>query len=111
MAIEPSGGFSTPVVLAGDTTALMAILASLAGLIPSIAGVIALIWYGIQIWESRTVRVFVQRRRERRILRLTAKLAAMQLESTARSARIEIKAAAQVAAQDLRAAQNQPSKD
>lgn len=38
-----------------DTISLAAIVGTLAGLLPVFAGLAGLIWYCIQIWESKTV--------------------------------------------------------
>jgi uncharacterized membrane protein YccC len=85
-----------------DGAAAMAILASLAGWLPPAAAVIGIIWYAIQIWESRTLQDWVQRRYARKIVRLAAKLAALQLHSEANAASIELRGAAKAAAQTLK---------
>lgn len=38
-----------------DVMSAGAIAATFAGLLPPLAGLAGLIWYGIQIWESKTV--------------------------------------------------------
>lgn len=87
---------------AGHILSLFAIVGSFAGLFPAIAALAAVIWYVINIYESRTVQTWVQRRHERRIVALSAKLASLQLRTAARAAGMELKGAAEAAAQTLR---------
>jgi hypothetical protein len=93
---------SHPVGYTLDAAGLLAILGALLGWISPIAALIAILWYSIQIWESRTVQTWVQKRHERRLVRLAAKLAALQLRTAASAASMELKGAAQAAAQTLR---------
>ncbi len=88
----------------GHIISLFALTGSLFGVIPAIAGVAALIWYVIQIVESRTVQEWVHRRNARKIVKLQAELAALELRNAARAARQELSASAEVAAQDIRSA-------
>ena len=46
----------TPVHVGVDLSALGIIMGWLAGYLPAFAALFACIWYGIQIWESKTVR-------------------------------------------------------
>lgn len=87
-----------------DAGAAGAIIASMLGWLPPVAAVLAILWYLLQFWESRTLQSFMQKRTQRRIVRLTAKLAALQLHATADAAAIEIKGAARQAAADLKKA-------
>lgn len=86
-----------------DLGAAAAILAALAGYLPPIAAILAIAWYLLQFWESRTLQAYMQKRAQRRIVTLTAKLAALQLQTSADVAATEIKNAAKAAAQDLKA--------
>ena len=86
----------------GHIVSLFALTGSMFGLLPAIAGVAALAWYVIQIWESRTVQEWAQRRNHRKILQYAAKLAALQLKTEAHQARITLKAEAVVAANVLK---------
>jgi len=60
----------------GHILSIVAIMGAFLGLIPSLAASAALIWYGIQIWESRTVQHAFQNwravRQATRVLRLRA---------------------------------------
>jgi hypothetical protein len=47
-----------------DALSLCAVLASLAGWLPAIATFFAIIWYGIEIYESRTFRNFFRKPKE-----------------------------------------------
>lgn len=59
---------------AGHAMSAIAVLGTLAGYLPAIAAIAGLVWYSIQIWESRTVREWKVRRHERRVAALKAKL-------------------------------------
>lgn len=54
-------------------------ISSLVGLIPPIAGVIALIWYSIQIYESNTFQNWMQRRLKAKLARFQAKARAIEV--------------------------------
>lgn len=90
-----------------DAGAAAAIFATLLGWLPPIAAVLAILWYLLQFWESRTLQSFMQKRVQRKIMRLTARLAALQLHATADAAAIEIKGAAKQAAAELKKADAQ----
>lgn len=85
-----------------DLGAAVAILASLVGYLPPIAAVLAILWYLLQFWESRTLQSWMQKRTQRKILRLTAQLAALQLHATADAAASDLKQTAKAAAADLK---------
>lgn len=57
-----------------------AILGTIVGWLPPLAAGIALIWYCIQIGESKTVRGYLARRRARKLAKLHA--AILKLEAT-----------------------------
>lgn len=59
----------------GHAISAGAIIGTLAGWVPVIAALVALVWYVIQISESATVRRWLAARRTRKIERLRAKLA------------------------------------
>lgn len=56
------------------TGSLFALGGSLFGLIPAIAAVLAVIWYGLEIYENKTVQRWLTGRRIRRIAKLKAQL-------------------------------------
>lgn len=58
----------------GNIASVGAILTTMFGIMPAAAAAVALIWYLIQIYESRTVQRYVHAHRIRRIARLKAKL-------------------------------------
>lgn len=64
----------------GNGVSLGAIATTLAGLTPSIAAVVAIVWYSIQIFESATVQRWIAKRRQRRLARLRAALLALETE-------------------------------
>lgn len=50
----------------GDTVSAGAIIATFMGVLPALAGLAGLIWYAIQIWESKTVQKRVRLWRNKR---------------------------------------------
>lgn len=46
-----------------DAMSGMAIVATLLGFLPSIAAIAGIIWYGIQIFESKTVQGWIAKRK------------------------------------------------
>lgn len=46
-----------------DAISASAILATLAGFLPPLAAIAGIIWYGIQIYESKTVQAWVNKRK------------------------------------------------
>jgi uncharacterized membrane-anchored protein len=64
--------------LIGHTVSLGTLLSVIAGILPVIASVVALIWYVIQIFESDTWCRRVERRRRRRIAKLRAELIGLE---------------------------------
>jgi hypothetical protein len=89
---------------AGHIVSLFALTGSLFGIIPAIAGVAALVWYIIQIVESRTVQEWLRKRNARKIVRLQAELAALEVRQAAVVARGELQARADMAEKDIKAA-------
>jgi len=51
----------------GHVISIVAVIGSLAGLLPAIAGLAGLIWYCVQLYESKTVQHWLRTRRSRRI--------------------------------------------
>lgn len=52
--------------IGGDVISATAIVGAFMGMLPALAGLAGLIWYAIQIWESKTVQKHVRRARARR---------------------------------------------
>ena len=46
----------SPAHVAADLGALATLIGWFAGMLPAFAALFACVWYGIQIWESKTVR-------------------------------------------------------
>lgn len=63
----------------GDASAVMVIAASFVGWLPPFAGALAIVWYTIQILESHTVQNLMRTRRLRRLVKLRAEAAALEL--------------------------------
>lgn len=62
-ALQGEADMSKPLVgFVADTGAGLLILGSFAGYIPTIAAMVGMIWYAVQIWESDTVRQFTGRK-------------------------------------------------
>ena len=92
-----------------DAIAAGTILATLLGYLPEIAAILAILWYIIQIWESRTVQHWwrnrVMVRKAKKIARLRARekvivaqLAALEMVRAARHAAVELTETAKVEA-------------
>lgn len=62
----------------GNAFSIGAIAASLIGIVPALAAVVALIWYFIQIYESATVQRWIANRRARKIAYLKARVAGLE---------------------------------
>lgn len=92
----------------GHAVSVGAIAGSAWGFLPVFAALVALIWYLIQIWESRTVQHYVANRRmvhrQRRINKLRAKekviLAKLEAMEVVRSARAAAREKVEVAASE-----------
>lgn len=50
-----------PIYVGADLSAFGILLGSVVGMLPGIAALFACIWYGVQIWESKTVREWTGR--------------------------------------------------
>lgn len=57
-----------------------AIVTSLVGFLPAFAAMIALAWYLIQIYESKTVQHWLLMRRSRKLVRLKARVLMMEAQ-------------------------------
>ncbi len=94
---QPPLHFPHPVSLAGDVLGAGAIVGTFLGYLPLVAAFLALIWYVIQIWESRTVQHWWRNRQEvkkaKRLVRLRAKekilVAKIEALAQVRAARVE----------------------
>ena len=53
----------------GHVISIIAVVGSLAGLLPAIAGLAGLIWYCVQLYESKTIQNWLRTRRARKIAR------------------------------------------
>jgi uncharacterized membrane-anchored protein len=62
----------------GNGASVAAIVGTIAGILPSFAALVALIWYAIQIYESPTIQRWVASRRHRKIARLKVQLAELE---------------------------------
>lgn len=54
------------------------VIATIIGLIPSVAGVTAVVWYAIQVYESATVQHWLARRRARKLAYLKDQVAKLE---------------------------------
>lgn len=52
---------SRQAAIVADVGAAGAVIGTLVGYLPTIAAVLAIVWYCIQIWESKTFRRLIQR--------------------------------------------------
>lgn len=69
---------NSAIQLIGHTVSLGTLLSVIAGVLPVIASMVALIWYIIQIFESDTWCRRVERRRLKRMAKLRAELVALE---------------------------------
>jgi len=53
--------------IVGQGISIAAIVGSLAGWLPPLASLVGIIYYGLLIWEGKTVQAWLQRRRERKL--------------------------------------------
>lgn len=60
-----------------DTLSATAIIGTIVGALPAFAAIAGILWYGVQIWESKTVQKHVRRRRLRH---RAARMAALKTE-------------------------------
>jgi hypothetical protein len=83
--------------ITGHVISFFALAGSLAGILPVLAGLIAMVWYAIQVYESQTVRHWLANRsmskKAKRILALRAKekiiIAELEALELVRAAKIE----------------------
>ena len=88
---------SNPINKAMDVVAAGSIVGSIMGYLPAIASILSIIWFGIQIYESRTFthwkNNWLMKRKAKKIARLKAKEKVLAAEilaiETVRSARVE----------------------
>ncbi len=66
-------------VISGDLVAVGGIVLSLAGYLPPLAAIVAIVWYIIQIFESRTLQTILNRQRLRKLVLLRARAASLEL--------------------------------
>lgn len=64
---------------AADTIAASTIIMAFVGILPGIAALLAAVWYIVQIYESKTVQAWVERRAIERRARRLQKLEAQRL--------------------------------
>lgn len=69
-----SGQGPTPTSMTLDAAGMVAIVGSFMDFLPKLAGVVALLWYCVQLYESRTVQEYLTRRRLRKVEKANAVL-------------------------------------
>lgn len=83
-----------------DAIGAGAIIAAIIGYLPIIAAAVALVWYVIQIWESRTIQHWVENRRMVRKAKKVARLKARERVIVAQLEALEALRQARVDARD-----------
>ena len=79
MPIEQSIMESNPIISwTGNLASLAAIIGAFAGWVPVLAALIALVWYTVQIFESRTFQRWRRTRHVRRLLKAKAMVLTME---------------------------------
>lgn len=64
----------------GNAVSVGAIAGTMAGWLPAVSAIVALIWYMIQIYESKTVQEWIAARRARKIARLKARVILLEAQ-------------------------------
>lgn len=72
-------------LVAGDVSAIGVITVTLISILPPIAAVLAIIWYIVQIYESRTIQNKLRSIKLRRLVNLRAKAVALELSISSRN--------------------------
>lgn len=68
----------------GNAFSLGAIAGALLGWVPTVAAIVGLVWYLIQIYESQTVQRWLAARRVRKLARLKARVLMMEAREAGR---------------------------
>ena len=71
------------ITAAADVVSAGAILATFLGFLPPLAALAAIIWYAVQLWESKTVQKFVRLHKHKRIRHRRHRKAQHDTSSTA----------------------------
>jgi len=79
MTFDTSHG-QTAVNIVTNGTAAGIVISAVLSFLPPTAAMVALVWYFIQIWESKTVRGWVSRRRTRKLARMKAAVLLMEAQ-------------------------------
>jgi hypothetical protein len=91
----------SPAAVVGDIVSAGAIVASFLGYVPLIAALFALVWYMIQIWESRTVQHWWRNRQMVKKAKKVARLKAKEKVIVAQLLALETLRQARVNARDM----------
>ena len=67
-----------PLLVLSDLAAVGTVAATIVGWLPSIAGLLSVVWFCIQIYESRSFQGWLSRSKDRRISRLEDRLHSMR---------------------------------
>lgn len=65
----------------GNSASVAAILGTIFGWLPPLAAFIAIVWYAIQIYESKTCRQWIASRRRQRMAKLKARIAVLEAKA------------------------------
>lgn len=87
-----------------DGLAAVGIVGTIMGYLPALAALAAIIWYGIQIWESKSVQKWVRLRRLQAIRKRRALRGTMALQAQVSNAQVEAASAVAQATLDTAAA-------
>lgn len=85
----------------GHIASAGAIVFAILGWLPPLAALVGLIWYCIQIHESKTMQDWLKRRRLRRINRLREQLLVLQTLDKVEDIKVAVKEASQAAVQGM----------
>ena len=76
--------------IVGHVVSAVALIGSFAGLLPALAGLVALVWYAIQIYESSTVQLWIRTRRARKIAHYIKRIHELEAQSKVALAKTDI---------------------
>ena len=100
MSDQPHFSLHTPTTVVGDIISAGDIVGSFLGYLPIVAAFAGLIWYVIQIWESRTVQHWWRNRQEVKKAKKLIKLRAREKVLVAKIEALALTRAARVEARD-----------
>lgn len=63
----------------GNTTSLGVIITTILGWVPAVAATIAIVWYMVQLYESKTIQRLIENRLRKKLIKLKAEAAHLEI--------------------------------